>query len=410
MSESQAPTGKSLGQDLDAIFGSSSSSGGSGSEDESEHEREQAIASAARDAAAVEGAVPVDGRGDVVGASDALQADGTVPREVYQALRESIPPQSEWSRYYLLRLPHKFIGVEPLDRQQQHSRASDHPFQAPRMIRWRRHPSTGALESNTRLVRWSDGSLTLHIGASVSLVVRERPLDGPDALLFRPQPTSHRRRSWWGCGGRVDTELRVKMDARAMSMMLAGQKANAPSVLRRARRDRHGTAERRIRTAALTRAPELEEKALLDMEAQRQRAQQRIEAQRRRREQRWYEMNRAAERWGSGGSARVERVSRTAAAAAAAIGAGSEEESASEASARTSSDEEDVLNNPQFGRRARPARTEDDELDRLEAMLEGAKDTEEEEEEEGKEPQEGAVPIGKRRRVVQAEEEEEEEA
>ena len=408
MSESQAPTGKSLGQDLDAIFGSSSSSSSSsGSEDESEHEREQAIASAARDAPAVEWAVPVDGRENVAGASDAPEADGTVPREVYQALRESIPPQSEWSRYYLLRLPHKFIGVEPLDRHQQNSGASDHPFQAPRMIRWRRHPSTGALESNTRLVRWSDGSLTLHIGASVSLVVQERPLDGPDALLFRPQPASHRRRSWWGCDGRVDTELRVKMDARAMSMMLAGQRANAPSVLRRARRDRHGTAERRIRTAALTRAPELEERALLDMEAQRQRAQQRIEAQRRRREQRWYEMNRAAERWGSGGAARAERVSRTAAAAA--IGAGSEEESGSEASAPAYSDEEDVLNNPQFGRRARPARPEEDELDRLEAMLEGAESAEEEEEGEGREPQEDAVPTGKRRRVVQAEEEEEEE-
>ena len=56
--------------------------------------------------------------------------------------------------------------------------------QTDNVIRWRENPETGAPESNARIVTWSDGSMTLHVGGEV-LSAMTHKLEGGDQLFSR---------------------------------------------------------------------------------------------------------------------------------------------------------------------------------------------------------------------------------
>jgi RNA polymerase-associated protein LEO1 len=60
-------------------------------------------------------------------------------------------------------------------------------------IRWRNSPSGPEAQSNARILRWSDGSLTLQLATdpATQYVVNPKPLAPPQANPPKPTPTSH---------------------------------------------------------------------------------------------------------------------------------------------------------------------------------------------------------------------------
>jgi hypothetical protein len=287
--------------------------------------------------------------------------------------------------YYLLRLPFKFIGIEALENRESQSHArtdsrTDAPAgpwrnrsKKPALIRWRRNPTTGEWESNARIIEWSDGSRTLHIGDRVALeLIVEQGIPGREHVICGdPQRMVN-------YNGEIKGHFKTNVDPAVVQQLLAG--ARVPSTaklgaglekeLRAGDLASRSFAEtgrsRRVQVAALDRAPESEEKTLLDFENQRRKAEQRIEARRRRRGQRLsHNELLAPQQLGVDPLAGEQR--RDAGHTGSTGTLARDDDSGEEASDADSAME--LLDDRRFGVRQRTNRDEDAELERLEAML-----------------------------------------
>ncbi|KAK4531737.1 hypothetical protein CCYA_CCYA09G2594 [Cyanidiococcus yangmingshanensis] len=297
--------------------------------------------------------------------------------------------------YCLLRLPFKFIGVEALENAAGSASLKNdlsggtatglHRQRAkkPLLIRWRRNPATGEWESNTRLIQWSDGSRTLHIGGQVALELTEEQVQSLREHVLCGDP---RKRVVYQ--GEVTGHVKVNVDRTTMRQLLTGAKASSTNVPTKAIEKRfmssaavqqtlldtgrNAARERRVQVAALDRAPENEERTLLDIETQRRKAQMRVEARRRRRglvsiqsehlAPRQLRIRASAEDQRDA-AVPVHRMER--------LGSSSE----SSGAASEADDTLDPLDDRRFGVRRRTSRDEDAELERLEAMLEDDQET-----------------------------------
>jgi hypothetical protein len=297
--------------------------------------------------------------------------------------------------YRLLRLPFKFIGVEALENATEQERTENgvpsgtapglhrKREKKPVLLRWRRNPATGGWESNARLVQWNDGSWTLHIGGQVALEVSEERVQPCREHVLQGDPSGGVVYQ-----GEVITHAKVNIDPTTVRKLLSGAKISSASLPLDAKKKDAGTGkalpqarpdinrtmlrERRVQVAALDRAPENEERTLLDLEAQRRKTQMRVDARRRRRGYVSAQSDLLAPRQlrnvSSAGDAHASVLS-----AERAQGISGE----SDSSRATSEDDDtlELLGDRNFGSRRRTSRNEDAELERLEAMLEDGQDT-----------------------------------
>ncbi|EME28923.1 uncharacterized protein Gasu_36600 [Galdieria sulphuraria] len=170
---------------------------------------------------------------------------------------------------YLAKLP-STVGVEPFAFQEWKEKSreqneSDSGRAALVKIRYRKVGNDW--ESNTRLVKWEDGSSSLFIGNECFDVIEQDISEESQLFLFRRQPTAQAAEC------RISRKLKI-------------QPASISSGIQR----KLGTyekfaKERKVKMAEMDRAPELEEQKLAQLEHERARAQARLEAKRRRKEQ-----------------------------------------------------------------------------------------------------------------------------
>ncbi|KAL9055299.1 MAG: hypothetical protein Q9162_003606 [Coniocarpon cinnabarinum] len=116
-----------------------------------------------------------------------------------------LPPNTADKELYLLKVP-KFLSLEPaaFDREQFTPPTSDHHSRdrsaefsahktAMKTIRWRRAPSDHTtLQSNARILRWSDGSLTLQLATdpTTQYLIPSKPLAPPPKDATKPSPST----------------------------------------------------------------------------------------------------------------------------------------------------------------------------------------------------------------------------
>lgn len=101
-----------------------------------------------------------------------------------------------------MRLP-KFLGLDPrqfdpdtfdIPTTDHHTNTRSADFSASAIaestMRYRKSPSTGKLESNTVVYKWSDGSMTISVGAQ-HYVLQEKPLAPKDSKMYQEVQDSH---------------------------------------------------------------------------------------------------------------------------------------------------------------------------------------------------------------------------
>lgn len=172
-------------------------------------------------------------------------------------------------RIYLAKLP-STIGVEPRVFQQCNENTkqeNESEFGRDTLLKMRYRRVGTKWESNTRLVKWEDGSASLFIG-SECFDVTEQDISGENHLfLFRRQPSAQV----------AECRISHKLKIQPASISL-GLQRKLGTYERFAK-------ERKVKMAEMDRAPELEEQKLAQLEHERARAQARLEAKRRRKEQ-----------------------------------------------------------------------------------------------------------------------------
>eukprot|EP00871_Galdieria_phlegrea_P005156 jgi/Galph1/5641/GphlegSOOS_G4200.1 len=124
-----------------------------------------------------------------------------------------------------------------------------------------------AIESNSRLVRWEDGSASLFIGRECFDITEQDISTENQLYLFRRQPTAQ------------VAECRIFKKLKIQPATIS------KGVQRKLSTSERFAKERRVKMAEMDRAPELEEQKLAQLEHERARAQARLEAKRRRKEQ-----------------------------------------------------------------------------------------------------------------------------
>ncbi|KAK4981869.1 hypothetical protein LTR66_009647 [Elasticomyces elasticus] len=149
-----------------------------------------------------------DGRSDRVTKDDVPGDTVNVDRiEMDIELERQPVPEPSDGEMYLLKVP-RFLGIEPVA--YSHTRfqppVTDHHSRgapsatfsayntALSTIRWRRSPSNHSqLQSNARVLRWSDGSLTLQLASDpqTQYEIDGNPLAPPQRHAPKPTPTSN---------------------------------------------------------------------------------------------------------------------------------------------------------------------------------------------------------------------------
>lgn len=140
-----------------------------------------------------------DGERAARSARQGMQAEDA-PRAPPLALNLPPLPRPKPGRLCLVRLPN-ILGIQarPFDAHTYDpADEAEHAASRQNVVRWRYAASGAAAaggdgeverESNARVVRWSDGSLTLHIGSEV-LLATEQPLESEHAHVFARGPKS----------------------------------------------------------------------------------------------------------------------------------------------------------------------------------------------------------------------------
>jgi RNA polymerase-associated protein LEO1 len=169
---------------------------------------------------------------------------------------------------YLAKLP-STIGVEPIAFQPEKKWEQENETRDSTMkIRYRKSSNNNNnWESNTRLVKWEDGSSSLFIGNECFDVTEQDIREESQLFLFRRQPTAQV----------AECRISHKLKIQPASISLGLQ--------RKLGTYERFTKERKVKMAEMDRAPELEEQKLAQLEHERARAQARLEAKRRRKEQ-----------------------------------------------------------------------------------------------------------------------------
>ena len=146
-----------------------------------------------------------DRAADSSSGSPAQQEEVELRRAPAEIATHPLPPSTADKELYLLKIP-KFLGLEPsaFDRStfvppttDHHSNEKSADFSAyktaMKTMRWRRSPNNSAnLESNARILRWSDGSLTLQLATDpkVQYQIPSKPLAPPSRNATKPSPSS----------------------------------------------------------------------------------------------------------------------------------------------------------------------------------------------------------------------------
>ncbi|GJQ13786.1 hypothetical protein GpartN1_g5577.t1 [Galdieria partita] len=175
----------------------------------------------------------------------------------------------ENKRVYLAKLP-STVGVEPYAFQEWKEKTSQQDESdggRDSMLRIRYRKIGNNWESNTRLVRWEDGSSSLFIGNECFDVIQQDISGESQLFLFRRQPTAQA----------AECRISHKLKIQPASVSLGIQ--------RKLGTYEKFAKERKVKMAEMDRAPELEEQKLAQLEHERARAQARLEAKRRRKEQ-----------------------------------------------------------------------------------------------------------------------------
>ncbi|KAI9750432.1 MAG: hypothetical protein M4579_006471 [Chaenotheca gracillima] len=149
----------------------------------------------------------VDDMFDDVDGDQQLEPEDSAVMEL-QLGRHAVPDPSD-GELYLLRFP-SFLGLEPAmfhEKGFQPPQTEHHSTAAPpadfsrysvatSSLRWRRSPHDPAqIESNAKILRWSDGSLTMQLANNPQeqFEIPAKPLAPPQIDPLKPTPTSKRK-------------------------------------------------------------------------------------------------------------------------------------------------------------------------------------------------------------------------
>eukprot|EP00908_Phaeocystis_cordata_P014178 Transcript_25276.p2 GENE.Transcript_25276~~Transcript_25276.p2 ORF type:complete len:411 (+),score=197.65 Transcript_25276:43-1233(+) len=230
---------------------------GSDSEEEEEEEEEVAAPSAPTGAAPEE-ADEADGdnvgEDDLFGSDEEEEGAGAAPRRAPAPSAPSAPPlhyelpmlpkPNVDSELYAMRLPN-ILAIEPRPfdavnfEDEEEGGDEDSKGKADNVIRWRDTEGSGR-QSNARIVRWSDGSMTLHVGSEVLSAVPREEAGGKQ--LFTRHKGSNLE-----CHGLVHQKLVLQPASIKSSTHKALTKRIAKNV---------GVGERRIQMHTTTQDPE----------------------------------------------------------------------------------------------------------------------------------------------------------
>lgn len=198
------------------LFGSDSEDEG---DDAAEAEPLPSLAPAANDEQAEDDGLDVE-EDDLFGGGgddddDADGASRAPAEEPAQPLHFELPelPRNKGGKLSLVKLPN-ILRIEPRMFDAEHFEGeevdaaevdegdeSSARRRTKNVIRWRENKESGAKESNTRLVRWSDGSMTLHVGNEVLAATAASLKDGTAQIFAR------HKGSTLECHGVVDEKL-----------------------------------------------------------------------------------------------------------------------------------------------------------------------------------------------------------
>ncbi|KAK4185967.1 hypothetical protein QBC35DRAFT_287368 [Podospora australis] len=134
-------------------------------------------------------------------AQQQTQEDGDEPREFREKLAAEVPlyrhriPRSKDGDLKVLRVP-KFLKINPLEYKADEWQPSqwelDNANSATPIpaVMFRRHPTTGKLQSNANIFQWSDGSTTLSIGGE-HYTIHSKAMATPQGKPYQEVKDSH---------------------------------------------------------------------------------------------------------------------------------------------------------------------------------------------------------------------------
>ncbi len=147
-------------------------------------------------------------------------------------------------------------------------------------MRWRKNPMTEACESNSRLIKWSDGSMTLQIGAEQFEVMSQK--------THKEQAYLYNRHAKDGCMEGV-AKLSERLAVRPFVTGSANHRKFFSLNSSLTTSNQVGKEGARVKLAVTTADPEREKQRMIKLEQEKIKSRRKVEARRRNLQQRSYE-------------------------------------------------------------------------------------------------------------------------